>query len=102
MKIPFNTKPAGDFYEERASVLRCIGDPNCLKILDVLAKEENPCVSDITKNMDISMSAVSHQLNKLKAMGIVETKKTGQTVCYTMTKSKNAELVRMLLSKNVG
>ena len=102
MKIPFNTKPAGNFYEERAQVLRCISDPSCLKILDVLSKEGNPCVTEITKNMDVSISAVSHQLNKLKAMGIVETKRTGQTICYTMSNTKNADLVRTILLKNVG
>ncbi len=98
MKTPFK-KQSSDFYSDRASLLKCVGDPNTLKILDVLAKSENPCVSDITKKLDVSISAVSHQLSKLKAMGIVETKRTGQTICYTFSNSDNANFVKKLIDR---
>lgn len=96
MNISFRNR-AGDFYEQRASLLKCVGDPNCLKIIDVLAKEDNPCVSDITDKLDISISAVSHQLSKLKAMGIVDTKRTGQTICYSLSDSENANFIKKLI-----
>lgn len=96
MNISFRNQ-AGDFYEQRASLLKCVGDPNCLKIIDVLAKENNPCVSDITDKLDISISAVSHQLSKLKAMGIVDTKRTGQTICYSLSDSENANFIKKLI-----
>ena len=97
MKLPFN-KQDKDFYQRRASLLKSVGDPNCLKILNVLVKEDNPCVSDITKNLKIQISAVSHQLSKLKALGIVETERSGQTICYRMAKGKDAEFVKSLLN----
>ena len=89
------------FFKERASLLKCISDPNCLKIIDVLSKDENPCVGDITKEVDISISAVSHQLSKLKAMNIVATKRVGQNICYSIAKSDNAEIAKKLLYKRV-
>lgn len=98
MNISFRNQ-AGDFYEQRASLLKCVGDPNCLKIIDVLAKEDNPCVSDITDKLDISISAVSHQLSKLKAMGIVDTKRTGQTICYSLSDSDNANFIKKLIDR---
>ena len=98
MNISFKNQ-ARDFYEDRASLLKCVGDPNCLKIIDVLAKEDNPCVSDITKKLDISISAVSHQLFKLKAMGIVDTKRTGQTICYSLANTENADFVKRLIDR---
>ncbi len=98
MKLPFKNQ-TGNFYEDRASLLKCVGDPNTLKILDALSKDDNPCVSDITKNLDISISAVSHQLSKLKSMGIVETKRTGQTICYSLSKSENANFVKKLIDR---
>lgn len=98
MNISFRNQ-AGDFYEQRASLLKCVGDPNCLKIIDVLAKEDNPCVSDITDKLDISISAVSHQLSKLKAMGIVDTKRTGQTICYSLSDSENANFIKKLIDR---
>lgn len=97
MKNPFN-KPQQEFFDKRASILKCVGDPNCLKIIDVLAKEDNPCVSDITKNLKIQISAVSHQLSKLKALGLVETQRSGQTICYRMAKNKDADFVKSLLN----
>jgi ArsR family transcriptional regulator len=101
MKLPFkNSKHRDNFFDERASLLKCVSDPNCLKILDVLAKEDNPCVSDITKKLDISISAVSHQLGKLKAMGIVNTKRTGQTICYSLANNENSDLIKKLLEKS--
>lgn len=92
--------PDEDFFEKRASLLKCVGDPNCLKILNVLTKENSPCVSDITKNLDISISAVSHQLSKLKALGIVETKRAGQTICYSFCNNKDADFIKKLLENN--
>ncbi len=100
MDLPFKNKHTEQSYKERASLLKCIGDPNCLKIIDVLSKEGNPCVSDITKDLDISISAVSHQLSKLKAMGIVSTKRTGQTICYSMADTENAEFVKKILKNS--
>lgn len=101
MKLPFNSaKQQADFYEERANVLRSISDPNSLKILDFLVSQDNPCISDITKTLDISISAVSHQISKLRAIGVVETKRTGQTTCCSLSKGKNAELVKTILTKN--
>lgn len=97
MKISFN-QPKDNFYEKRASLLKCVGDPNCLKIISVLSKEDSPCVSDITKNLKIGISAVSHQLSKLKALGIVETERTGQTICYRIAKNKDADFVKSLLN----
>ena len=99
MNLPFNNKHKDNFFEERASLLKCISDPNCLKILDVLAKDDKPCVSEITKAVDISISAVSHQLSKLKAMGIVDTKRTGQTICYSLTNTDNADFVKRLIDR---
>lgn len=100
MNLPFANKHKDNFFEERAALLKCVSDPNCLKILDILAKENNPCVSDITKTLDISISAVSHQLSKLKAMGIVDTKRTGQTICYSLSNTKNAEFVKKLVKNS--
>lgn len=100
MNLSFKGKHKEDFYKERASLLKCISDPNCLKIIDELSKEGNPCVTDITNGLDISISAVSHQLSKLKAMGIVSTKRTGQTICYSLAETKNAEFVKKLVKNS--
>jgi DNA-binding transcriptional ArsR family regulator len=87
-------------FESKAALFKCIGDVTCLKILHVLSKEKEVCVTDISNAMDVSVSAVSHQLSKLRAMGIVEAKRKGQTICYSIAKAKKAELVQKILLAN--
>ena len=87
-------------FESKAALFKCIGDATCLKILHVLSKEKEVCVTDISDAMSVSISAVSHQLFKLKAMGIVESKREGQTICYSIAKAKKAELVKKILLTN--
>lgn len=96
---PFNSKKQQKDVQllQKAAIFKCIGDPNSLKILSVLVEEDGPCVTDITKKLDISISAVSHQLAKLKSMGIVETKRTGQNICYSLGKGENADFVKKVL-----
>lgn len=86
-------------FENQATLLRCIGDETCLKILYVLSKEGEICVSDITDVLDLSMPAISHQLAKLKSMGIVKTKRDGKSICYSMCETKKADFVREFLQK---
>lgn len=88
-----------NFFNSQASLFRCIGDETCLKILYVLSKEGEVCVSDITDVLDMSMPAISHQLSKLRTMGIVKTKREGKSVCYSFCDSKKADLVKDFLQK---
>ncbi|NUM25369.1 MAG: winged helix-turn-helix transcriptional regulator [Candidatus Buchananbacteria bacterium] len=67
-------------------------DPTRLKILLLLKKHEELCVSDLAKIINVTVSAVSHQLKLLENCGIVKGSKTGKTVCYCLT-DKNLELI---------
>lgn len=86
--------------ENQASLFKCMGDPTCLKILYLLSRENEVCVSDIAEAMEVSLSAASHQLSKLKSMEILETARKGQSICYSFSGGKRAGLVRKLLIAN--
>ncbi|OGY46159.1 MAG: hypothetical protein A2731_01130 [Candidatus Buchananbacteria bacterium RIFCSPHIGHO2_01_FULL_39_8] len=63
-------------------------DPTRLKILTLLGKKDELCVSDIAMILKISISAISHQLRLLERCGLVKSEKTGKIVCYSLA-SKN-------------
>lgn len=73
--------------EEKARLLELAGDPTRIRILCVLFQNEKVCVSDIAKSLDMSISAVSHQLQLLKDNGLVDTERQGQNICYSLRKN---------------
>ncbi|MBI2600125.1 helix-turn-helix transcriptional regulator [Candidatus Daviesbacteria bacterium] len=84
--------------EEKAELFKCIGDPSCLKIISALIKNKELCVSEITADVGISMPAVSHQLSKLKSMGLVTRKRNGQMICYSLVKNDLTKVLKSMLN----
>jgi len=60
---------------------KIFADTTRLRILDVLLNGEF-CVNDISSTLDLSPSAVSHQLKHLRSSNLVRTNKDGKTVFY--------------------
>ena len=63
---------------------KIFGDPTRLRILDLLLNGEK-CVREISETLDVSQSAVSHQLKTLRSSNLVKTNKIGQTVNYSIS-----------------
>ena len=55
-------------------------------------------VTDMIRTCGLSQSAVSQHLVKLKAAGLVETKKIGKEILYSLKYKKAAAVSRMLQS----
>jgi ArsR family transcriptional regulator len=62
---------------------KIFGDPTRLRILDVLINKPL-CVNEISEILDISQSAVSHQLKNLRSSNLVKTEKIGKNVYYSI------------------
>lgn len=69
--------------EEASLILRIIGDRTRFQILDYI-KDKEYCVKDIAQYIDMTHSAVSHQLRVLKQYDLVTSKKEGKEVYYTL------------------
>ena len=78
--------------DEQAKFLRCIGEPNRLQILKLLANGER-CVGEIVEVLNKEQSLVSHHLRALKECNIVITRQEGQKIYYKLTEPTLAELV---------
>ncbi|MFH0952438.1 MAG: winged helix-turn-helix domain-containing protein [Patescibacteria group bacterium] len=73
---------------KKCSLCFLLSDPTRLKIMLALQKHKELCVSDLAKIIGLSISAISHQLDKLEKLDAVTSRKTGQNVCYGVN-SKN-------------
>lgn len=62
---------------------KVLGDPTRVKILFRLFQSEIN-VGDLAEKMQITDSAVSHQLHILKASGLVKKRREGKTIFYTI------------------
>ncbi len=67
--------------QRMADFFSFLGDANRLRILSFLANKEL-CVSDLAALLNMSESAVSHQLRNLRAMRLVGYRKQGRNVFY--------------------
>lgn len=63
---------------------KVFGDTTRLRILDILLVKDM-CVTDIADSLDVSQSAVSHQLKNLRSSNLVKANKKGQTVYYSIS-----------------
>ena len=66
-----------------AEFFSLLGDTNRLRILSILAQEEL-CVCDLAATLNMTESAVSHQLRTLKVMRLVAYEKRGRKVYYRL------------------
>ena len=68
---------------EVSELFRVFGDSTRIKILYVLFESEL-CVCDIARLLNLTQSAVSHQLRILKASNLVRFRREGKTVFYSL------------------
>jgi len=66
-----------------SELFKIFGDSTRVKIINALIGEEL-CVNDIAERINVSQSAVSHQLRILKGSKLVKFRKDGQTVYYSI------------------
>ncbi len=70
-------------YEERAKIIKALAHPSRLMMVDALVEGEK-CVCELTELVGCDMSTVSKHLALMKEAGIVEDRKVGQQVFYSL------------------
>ncbi len=72
-----------DFLKESFNLL---SEPNRIKILCLLWKNESLCVCEIIASLWIKQNLVSHHLSMFKRIWLFEQKKVGTNVYYSINK----------------
>lgn len=82
--------------EQLAALFKAMGDPNRLRILWALDREEM-CVCDLALFVGVSESAVSHQLRQLRQLQLVSNRREGPVLYYRLNDSHVSSLIHLAL-----
>ena len=75
--------PDEAYLYEAAELLKVFGDSTRIRIIFVRCQSEM-CVCDIAKLLEMTQSAISHQLRVLKQSRLVKSRRDGKTVFYSI------------------
>ncbi|UCE05943.1 MAG: winged helix-turn-helix transcriptional regulator [bacterium] len=95
-----NQLPDRQGITELSDTFKVLSDPTRLKIVLALATEEM-CVCDLAALIDVSVSAISHQLRLLRNMRLVSYRKEGKMVYYRLDDDHVENLIKEA-SRHVG
>ncbi|MDU5186401.1 metalloregulator ArsR/SmtB family transcription factor [Finegoldia magna] len=84
VKKAINELPNDGLIADLSDMFKIFGDQTRVKILMALESGEL-CVCDIAAVMNMSQSAISHQLRVLKQSNIVKTRRQGKVVYYSIS-----------------
>lgn len=77
-----------------SELFKIFGDSTRIKIINVLLEEEL-CVGDISSKINVSQSAVSHQLRILKASKLVKYRKEANLIYYSLADNHVKEIFEL-------
>ncbi|MFA6618567.1 MAG: metalloregulator ArsR/SmtB family transcription factor [Candidatus Neomarinimicrobiota bacterium] len=77
------------FLEQKAEILKAISHPVRLCILRGLVQQGPSSVGNMTTCLDIPQATVSQHLAKMKAVGILKSKRNGTKVIYSLHNISN-------------
>jgi len=79
-----------------AETFKALGDPTRVRIVSALCAGER-CVNDLAILLEMSASAVSHQLRVLRNLHLVRARKEGRNVYYALDDDHVVRLVSQAL-----
>ena len=84
-------------YEDIAALFKHFSDPTRVRILHALEVKEL-CVCDLAALLNLTKSAVSHQLKALRLSKLVRARRDGQVVFYSLDDDHVAQILNVALA----
>ena len=84
-----------------ADLMQAAGNDTRLKILWLLTNEQELCPCDFADILGISVPAVSQQLQKLRAQGLVARRRDGVTIYYSLTNTAFTQILRTFFDQQI-
>ena len=76
--------PKEEILYDMAEFFKVFGDTTRIKIISALFESEM-CVCDLSATLNMTQSAISHQLRVLKQANLVKFRREGKVVYYTLS-----------------
>ncbi len=86
--------PEHEELYDLAELFKMFGDTTRIRILYVLFESEM-CVCDIAQLLNMTQSAISHQLRLLKQCKLVKNRREGKTVFYSLADDHVHEILAL-------
>ena len=83
LKIVEDTMPEETMLYDLAELFKVFGDSTRMRILFVLFEAE-VCVCDLAQVLNMTQSAISHQLKILKQNKLVKCRREGKSIFYSL------------------
>ena len=89
--------PDKNHLDDMAQLFSMLADPTRLKIVIAL-KTAELCVHEISETINLSVSAVSHQLRLLKTAKLVRNRRDGKMIYYALDDDHISQLLLLVNS----
>jgi ArsR family transcriptional regulator len=86
--------PDQESLDKIAGLFKAFADPTRVRILLLLVDGEK-CVNDITRGVDVSQSAISHQLRILRQMHLIKARRDGNFIHYSLADDHVMTILQM-------
>jgi DNA-binding transcriptional ArsR family regulator len=86
----------GQRLETTANMLRCLGHPVRLRILDLLDRADEATVSEIHEALGLEQAVCSQHLNLMRDKGILARRKDGVNVFYRLGDARTLKILACL------
>lgn len=96
LKIVNDNMPDEDELYDLAELFKVFGDSTRIRILFVLFESE-VCVCDLAETLNMTQSAVSHQLRILKQAKLIKNRREGKSIFYSLADGH----VRTIISQGI-
>ena len=90
-----HTIPDKPTMDSIAELFKGFADTTRVHILSLLLAKDELCVTDIAGEVDISQSAVSHQLRLLKQMHLIKFRREGKNILYSLADDHVKTILQM-------
>lgn len=94
LQIVNETMPEETELYDLAELFKVFGDSTRIRILFVLFEAE-VCVCDLAQVLNMSQSAISHQLRILKQMQLIKFRREGKNILYSLADDHVKTILQM-------
>ncbi len=86
-------------YEESARILKALAHPTRLRLIQII-RDADPCVKKMEDVLGVAQPNISQHLSLLRNLGIVESHREGNQVCYRIKNPIVLQLLNVLSNES--
>lgn len=84
-------KSEREIYEHNAQIYKMLSNPKRLELLNLLNKEKELTVTELTKRLEMRKANVSQHLSVLRSYKLVKARREAQSIYYSLSDPRIVE-----------